>query len=276
MHLSLTFNDGAEVADKIRLRWFLLAGFLAFMAIVIVVYRYTTVFTTNVMADREAWGQFGDYFGGVLNPLLSFAAFITLLITLRAQLVSETKSEAVAQKQMREQRMFQLLSMVSQSANNASYLTDRQDVVLGHKAFHFAWNDLRDKYSRESLGNVEIPMERYTRLHTVYWMFRRTEWPAVGVFVESSFLLIDFIMRNTTIKDSFAQFAMAAMRVQVTEAERSILWHVALFEPKFAYMLRILQAFDFVNTDPETGNDPLMFFNEELVQCAMIRANMRN
>jgi uncharacterized membrane protein len=263
------------VTEKIKLRWFLIAGFLALMAIVIVVYRYTAVFTTNVMADREAWGQFGDYFGGVLNPLLSFAAFITLLITLRAQLVSEAKSEALVQGQVREQRMFQLLGMVSQSANNASYLTADQGVVVGHKAFHFVWHELRAKYSRGSPGIELSPMERYTRLETVYWVFRRTEWPAVSVFVESSFLLIEFIMRNTTISDGFVQFAMAALRVQVTEAERSLLWHVALFEPKYAYMLRILQAFDFVNSDPETGNDPLMFFAEELVQCAMVRANLR-
>jgi len=33
----------------------------------------------------EIWGSFGDFIGGILNPFLSFAAFISVLITVFMQ-----------------------------------------------------------------------------------------------------------------------------------------------------------------------------------------------
>lgn len=35
--------------------------------------------------DQEVWAQFGDYFGGTLNPIFAFLAFIALLITIKLQ-----------------------------------------------------------------------------------------------------------------------------------------------------------------------------------------------
>ena len=37
---------------------------------------------SNTMAE---WGQMGDFFGGMLNPILAFASFIALLYTIRIQ-----------------------------------------------------------------------------------------------------------------------------------------------------------------------------------------------
>lgn len=36
--------------------------------------------------EQSIWGSFGDYIGGILNPVLSFAAFILLLKSLSSQL----------------------------------------------------------------------------------------------------------------------------------------------------------------------------------------------
>lgn len=47
------------------------------------VYRYYLSFGAKFFpSDRTEWGQFGDYFGGTINPLLGFASFIALLITI--------------------------------------------------------------------------------------------------------------------------------------------------------------------------------------------------
>lgn len=45
--------------------------------------------------DQEVWAQFGDYFGGVLNPVFAFLAFIALLITINLQnkALSQSKKE---------------------------------------------------------------------------------------------------------------------------------------------------------------------------------------
>ena len=47
------------------------------------IYFYT--FNGELSASHERWGTFGDFFGGVLNPTLSFLALIALLLTLSLQ-----------------------------------------------------------------------------------------------------------------------------------------------------------------------------------------------
>ncbi|WP_421715687.1 putative phage abortive infection protein [Arcobacter arenosus] len=39
----------------------------------------------GISNDQAIWAQFGDYFGGVLNPVFAFLAFIALLITIKLQ-----------------------------------------------------------------------------------------------------------------------------------------------------------------------------------------------
>lgn len=39
-----------------------------------------------ISQDSQIWGTFGDYFGGILNPILSFLAFSVLLINLYIQI----------------------------------------------------------------------------------------------------------------------------------------------------------------------------------------------
>lgn len=43
-------------------------------------------------ANRGEWGVMGDYFGGMLNPILAFFSFIALILTVRLQSVSMQQS----------------------------------------------------------------------------------------------------------------------------------------------------------------------------------------
>ncbi|WP_207284559.1 hypothetical protein [Pseudomonas sp. FW300-N2A2] len=65
----------------------------ALFAIVSVAIRYVSEFSINILTDQEKWGQFGDYFGGVLNPVLSFFAFVAILYTLRIQVAANEEGE---------------------------------------------------------------------------------------------------------------------------------------------------------------------------------------
>jgi len=52
-------------------------------------------FATSV----EQWGQVGDFFGGMLNPVLAFASFMALLFTINIQTTQLKKSEDTIRKQ---------------------------------------------------------------------------------------------------------------------------------------------------------------------------------
>lgn len=53
---------------------------------------------TEFTHSNEIWGQFGDYFGGLLNPILSFLALIALLVTITLQ----SKELKLATNEMRD------------------------------------------------------------------------------------------------------------------------------------------------------------------------------
>lgn len=51
-------------------------------------------FQSNVLADQSGpWGQFGDYIGGILNPLVAYAAFywLTRSVQLQKEELQETR-----------------------------------------------------------------------------------------------------------------------------------------------------------------------------------------
>lgn len=64
-----------------------IVALLVFVAVAfgVTVYVYRAQFDGPVSEAPAAWAQFGDYFGGVLNPIVGLAALGALLWTLKLQ-----------------------------------------------------------------------------------------------------------------------------------------------------------------------------------------------
>lgn len=83
----------------------LIVGLIAIAAVFSVVLTYVNQFGYHLSADREHWGQFGDYIGGLLNPTFSLLAFGALLWSIKIQERSlnasaeELKTETVKSKE---------------------------------------------------------------------------------------------------------------------------------------------------------------------------------
>lgn len=57
----------------------------AFFIILAVFAIYIHTFNGGLTANHERWGTFGDFVGGILNPILAFLSFIALLFTVALQ-----------------------------------------------------------------------------------------------------------------------------------------------------------------------------------------------
>ncbi len=68
-----------------NLRALSVAAIAALTAIGAVSVTYIAAFGMTRSADPALWGQFGDYFGGVLNPLFALAAFLSALWSISLQ-----------------------------------------------------------------------------------------------------------------------------------------------------------------------------------------------
>lgn len=64
---------------------------------------YFYAFGSSGCCDQGTWGQFGDFFGGALNPLLAYFSLLALALTLREQrrLIEETRQVAVREELQR-------------------------------------------------------------------------------------------------------------------------------------------------------------------------------
>lgn len=91
-----------------------------------------------VSSSPEAWGQFGDYVGGILNPIIAFMAFFWLLQSVRIQKVEllETRNELSKQARISLHttklsawsiRLENIMSDISQIREEINYLAPRVD-----------------------------------------------------------------------------------------------------------------------------------------------------
>jgi hypothetical protein len=60
-------------------------------------------------ADPASWGQFGDYIGGLLNPLVATLALIALVISIQIQKKELSETRAALEKQVSLDNLFSLL-----------------------------------------------------------------------------------------------------------------------------------------------------------------------
>jgi hypothetical protein len=89
----------------------------------VLVFSYVWKFQAFSVADKpDAWGQFGDYMGGLLNPFISLFTLIVALHVWKLQKIElkETRDAVIeqsktAEQQRREQRFFDLLRIYQET-----------------------------------------------------------------------------------------------------------------------------------------------------------------
>lgn len=65
---------------------YMLAGFCALLSIFLIYFfRFFIYLDYELSKDQGVWGQFGDFIGGTLNPILSFVTVVLLVKSLKLQ-----------------------------------------------------------------------------------------------------------------------------------------------------------------------------------------------
>jgi len=135
---------------------------------------YVYRFRGGLSARPEDWGLFGDYLGGVLNPILAFASFMVVLVSLyenRAQAADERRArgrEAVLHAFTR------MLERVHEVVRDLRYQRTRVTPVglaiasaavaevRGREAFRYLFQDyLKTPHTHERTGRDAPAIERY-------------------------------------------------------------------------------------------------------------------
>lgn len=221
----------------LRKHSFMLAIGFALFLIVAVLFNYFSKFSGVVSSEQEVWGQFGDYFGGVLNPMLSFCALLGLLVTLRGQQEEGEKVEERHRQQTFDSRLFQLLSLSHEAVSAIKFvrpglLNDREEYE-GHRGVAYALNRLQEDYLYE-VDRSSVSM--YKDLSEKFSEWKKEYWTGVASYVESMLFILKYVIEKMVASESYS-FALQAVFAQMSSDEKLLVFYVMLFERRQSILL---------------------------------------
>ena len=96
-----------------------------------------------VPGDADSWAQFGDYLGGVVNPIVGIATALLVVLTLKATRSEASETRAAMDGQRREiERQTELLRSQVGAASTAGELAERRRRLEGLLE---EWNQMLDR-----------------------------------------------------------------------------------------------------------------------------------
>ena len=130
------------------------------------IYSIIIIFIINIIFNQESFGAWGDFFGGVLNPILTFLTFMGLLITIILQQTElrEAREEFKGQKEALENqqiemkiqsfdnKFFQMMNFFTEMRKEIKISTLRKDFESDIYNDYNSYNKQKKKSSRTLLS----------------------------------------------------------------------------------------------------------------------------
>ncbi|GEM_PF-5503647 len=245
----------------------LLVG-VALILIVAVLLNYFNTFHRFVSTDQAVWGQFGDYFGGVLNPLLSFFALVGLMVTLKGQQEEGDKAEKRHEQQTFDARLFQLLSLSHEAVSAVKFirpphLTHPREEFEGHRGVAYALNRLQEEYLyKVPRGSAEF----YSALSEQFLKWKIDYWSGVASYIESMLFILKYVMDKKVGSDSY-DFALQAVFAQMSSDEKLLVYYVMVFESRQKILISQPILKNFIDG---ASPDDLLPWREQLLHAAVL------
>ena len=191
------------------------------------------------LSERPAdWGVFGDYLGGVLNPILAFASFIVVLVSLyesRIQAADERRARGIETLMT---AFTGLIDRIAETVHDLRYELTRVtpvgiaaasgsvDEVRGREAFRAMFQEaLKSPYLHEAGAREAPSVERYAALMEKL----DADWGyELGVYfrlLNHLFTFIDLADLPLEERTRLANFA----RAQLSSYELSMLFYNSLW-----------------------------------------------
>ncbi len=181
-------------------------------------------FSGGLSERHEYWGQFGDYFGGLLNPIFGLLSFVALLIALvlqsrelhasmkelRASTLALESQHDVLTKQSFENTFFQMLRRVGEivSEMNSGNLEGRQ-------AFDHVYGNLKSRLTNAGPSADDI-RDTYAKFYFAFG-------PQLGHYYRTLYHVFTLVDSASFSYDEKAVYANIA-RAQLSDVELSLLF----------------------------------------------------
>ncbi|MAS87833.1 MAG: hypothetical protein CMH30_07670 [Micavibrio sp.] len=223
-----------------------------------------SVFTFSVFIQPSTWGPYGDFIGGLLNPLLTFLTFIGLLITIILQQteLKEARKEfsrsanaldnqnTYIQKQIFESTFFQMLSLHNSIVNSLAYkkkTQKRKNVEdIGRSCFNHLYTDFSEIYkNKKNKKAAPYTGDELKTIRQAYKSFWDENNRILGHYYRYLYNLIRFIDESSTEKITYIRL----VRSQLSDQELLCLFYNSLTEngKKFKPLIEKYKLLDNMN-----------------------------
>lgn len=211
----------------------LLILIFAGLSLVLVLGAYVYVFHGPLSTSQGEWGLFGDYVGGILNPVLSFLALIGLLFTISLQSAEmrdstkELRNSAQALKKQNESINHQIfesaffnmmrfyadiLRDIDIRANNAN----ASGTTIGRDCFKVFYRRFKMRYEASTeTDSLKKVVDAYKRFHA-------KNQADVGHYFRHLYHIIKFVDRSD-VEDK--KYYTNLVRAQLSSYESTLLFY---------------------------------------------------
>jgi hypothetical protein len=235
--------------------------------------------TLPVNANSTALGAFGDYMGGLLNPLISL---FTLIIAMKVWGLQKTElletRKAVeeqgktAEQQRREQRFFDFLNIYRSTVDSIEFEVSAADSVIAFKGKR-AFKHLTSQHRYNPLIWLSQIFENPNKNPYATWTTDildkvSSKWEETSPVLDHYFRMVFTILReaNTTLKDDHWRY-MKLFRAQLSRDETNLLAMNLLFDEEGKKMRPLVVSYGVLKHMPashlreiaERELDPLSF-----------------
>lgn len=229
-------------------QWLLAVVVTALVTAVLLIVAFISMFGIDPSDSQESWGQFGDFVGGILNPLFSIIGLLALLHTIVLQSkelsrsTKELKASAKALKrqnkhnarQQFDNNFFQLLSMCVSQAN--SVVWDSRSGIVGESAFRTGADSFSNGWDVNTAdGNT--------------WLLQFDKWHGDGAHVFDKFIhslsnIIDFVC-EADVSDDAKKFAHISISSNLSSETLTVYLLFATFSEHHCWVRELLEEINF-------------------------------
>lgn len=263
---------------------------------------YFIHFHSGFSTDHQAWGTFGDFIGGTLNPLLSFLALLALLLTIvlqskqielsskelalsrdeleltRLEVKRSADSLSSQDKNMAAQRaettFFNLLENLERCRREIRFSSIPRD-ISGRDAIERIYSTFSDQFLHEVEHDRGVPKLTFRKecqsiegVKSAYRNFYGSELGTdLGQYFRLIYHAIKFVDESTSIDNK--KFYINILRAQLSRYELCLLMYNAISEFGEQKLLPLINKYELlkhieVEKIPPKNHFILEFFSGRL------------
>lgn len=176
----------------------------------------------GVSLDPANWGQMGDYFGGILNPLLAFFSLLTLCYTLALQFLQSASTARYNAIQKFESMLFELIRMHRENLASVDLWSEEQKRETRGRDCFLAFLG----WIRKNFDNEKEHKDLKSTLAEAYRIFYedRRRKSEVGHYFRNLYHIFKFIDETPLLTEKGKKQYAKIVRAQLSAPEVALLF----------------------------------------------------